>query len=85
MYLPPNVSALGQPIDQLVIDGIQAAHKQTSDHITRGDVTEWLNEKDAGLGKEQLPDAETIQHVRDEAESGLNEEANNAKKSPLKV
>lgn len=77
MYLPPNVTALGQPIEQLVIDGIQAAHKQTDDHITGDDVTERLNGKDAGLGNEQLTDAEIIQRVRDEAESG-DEEANNA-------
>lgn len=72
---PPNESSSVASIVPGLVYVLQSAHEQTNDLVTEDDVTEWLNEEEAGLGNEQLSDAEIIQRIRDVAESG-DEEAN---------
>ena len=63
-----------------IVHVLHVVHKQTDDLISEGDVTEWLNEEEAGLGNEHLSDAEIIQRVREEAQSG--DEENNVEEEP---
>lgn len=57
---PPKESSSVASIVPEIFDVLRAAHEQTDDLITEDDVTEWLNEEEAGLGNEQLSDAEII-------------------------
>lgn len=77
---PPNENSSDALVPDIV-HVLQAVHKQTDDLITEDDVNEWLNEEEAGLGNEILSDAEIIQRVREEAESG-DEEADHGEEEP---
>lgn len=57
---PPNESSSVASIVPDLVSVLQSAHEQTNDLTTEDDVTEWLNEEEAGLGNEQLSDAEII-------------------------
>jgi len=76
---PPNENSSDPSFVSDIVHVLQVVHKQT-DLILEGDVTEWLNEEEAGLGNEHLSDAEIIQRVREEAESG--DEENNVEEEP---